>query len=60
MAGSRIKGTTVEIGGDTTGLDKVLKGDNSTIRTRIFWEFLEGWIPNEIEKNISRLIRSTD
>ena len=25
MAGSRIKGITVEIGGDTTGLDKALK-----------------------------------
>ena len=33
MAGSRIKGITVEIGGDTTGLDKALKGVNSTIRT---------------------------
>ena len=30
---SRIKGITVEIGGDTTGLDKALKGVNSTIRT---------------------------
>jgi len=29
----RIKGITVEIGGDTTGLDKALKGVNSTIRT---------------------------
>ena len=33
MAGSRIKGITVEIGGDTTGLDKALKSVNSTIRT---------------------------
>jgi len=33
MAGSRIKGITVEIGGDTTGLDKALKGVNSTIKT---------------------------
>ena len=33
MAGSRIKGITVEIGDDTTGLDKALKGVNSTIRT---------------------------
>lgn len=33
MAGSRIRGITVEIGGDTTGLDKALKGVNSTIRT---------------------------
>lgn len=32
MAGSRIKGITVEIGGDTTGLDKALKGINSEIR----------------------------
>ena len=30
---SRIKGITVEIGGDTTGLDKALKGVNNTIRT---------------------------
>lgn len=30
---SRIKGITVEIGGDTTGLDKALKQVNSTIRT---------------------------
>ena len=33
MAGSRIKGITVEIGGDTTGLDKALKSVNSTIKT---------------------------
>lgn len=33
MASNRIKGITVEIGGDTTGLDKALKGVNSTIRT---------------------------
>ena len=32
MAGSRIKGITVEIGGDTTGLDKALKNVNSTIK----------------------------
>ena len=30
---SRIKGITIEIGGDTTGLDKALKGVNGTIRT---------------------------
>lgn len=30
---SRIKGITVEIGGDTTGLDKALKNVQSTIRT---------------------------
>ena len=30
---SRIKGITVEIGGDTTGLDKALKSVNTTIRT---------------------------
>ena len=29
---NRIKGITVEIGGDTTGLDKALKGVNGTIR----------------------------
>lgn len=29
---NRIKGITVEIGGDTTGLDKALKGVNSSIR----------------------------
>ena len=29
---NRIKGITVEIGGDTTGLDKALKGVNTTIR----------------------------
>lgn len=30
---NRIKGITVEIGGDTTGLDKALKNVNSTIKT---------------------------
>ena len=30
---SRIKGITVEIGGETTGLDKALKSVNSSIRT---------------------------
>lgn len=30
---SRIKGITVEIGGDTTGLDKALKSVNSSIKT---------------------------
>lgn len=30
MAGGRIKGITVEIGGDTQGLDKALKGVNKT------------------------------
>jgi len=30
---NRIKGITVEIGGDTTGLDKALKGVNNSIRT---------------------------
>lgn len=29
---NRIKGITVEIGGDTTGFDKALKGVNSTIK----------------------------
>lgn len=33
MAGSRIKGITVEIGGDTTGLEKALKGVNTTIKS---------------------------
>ena len=32
MAASRIRGITVEIGGDTTGLDKALKSVNSTIK----------------------------
>ena len=32
MAG-RIRGITVEIGGDTTGLEKALKQVNSTIKT---------------------------
>ena len=32
MAGSRIRGITVEIGGDTTKLEKALKGVNSEIR----------------------------
>ena len=31
--GSRIKGITIEIGGDTTGLEKALKNVNSTIRS---------------------------
>lgn len=33
MAGSRIKGITVEIGGDVTGLEKSLKAINNTIKT---------------------------
>lgn len=33
MAGSKIKGITVEIGGSTTGLDKALKGVNTQIRS---------------------------
>lgn len=32
-AGRNIKGITVEIGGDTTGLDKALKGTNKEIKT---------------------------
>ena len=40
MAGGRIKGITVEIGGDTTGLNKSLKGVNSTIKTT--QSFLKG------------------
>ena len=30
---NRIKGITVEIGGDTTGLDKALKSVNTSIRS---------------------------
>ena len=30
---SRVKGITIEIGGDVTGLDKALQGVNSEIRT---------------------------
>ena len=30
---SRIKGITVEIGGDTTGLEKALRGVNTSIKT---------------------------
>lgn len=33
MAGSRIKGITVEIDGNVTGLEKALKSGNSTIKT---------------------------
>jgi len=33
MAGNRIKGITIEIGGDTTGLDKALSEVNKQIRT---------------------------
>ena len=33
MAGSRIKGSTVEIDGNVTGLEKALKSVNSTIKT---------------------------
>lgn len=33
MAASRIKGITVEIGGDTTGLQNALKGVNASIKT---------------------------
>lgn len=33
MAGNRIRGLTVEIGGDVTGLEKALQSVNSTIRT---------------------------
>lgn len=32
MAGNRIKGITVEIGGDTTKLQTALKGVNSEIK----------------------------
>ena len=43
MAGSRIKRINVEIGGDTTDLDKALKSVNSTIKTiqtLIYFSFL--------------------
>jgi phage-related minor tail protein len=33
MAGRNIKGITIEIGGDTTKLDKALKGVNNSLRT---------------------------
>lgn len=33
MAANKIKGITIEIGGDTTGLDKALRGVNSEIKT---------------------------
>ena len=33
MAGSRMKGMTVEIGGDVTGLENALKSVNSTIKS---------------------------
>lgn len=33
MAANRVKGITIEIGGDTTGLDKALKGTNSNIKS---------------------------
>ena len=34
MTGGRIRGITVEIDGDTTGLDKVLKCVNFAIKTK--------------------------
>ena len=33
MAANKIRGITIEIGGDTTGLDKALRGVNSEIKT---------------------------
>ena len=33
MAAGRIKGITIEIGGNTTGLDKSLKSVNGTIKS---------------------------
>ena len=33
MAGGRVKGITIEIGGDTTKLETALKGVNSEINT---------------------------
>ena len=46
MAGRRIKGITIEIGGDTTGLDKAQKGVNSTIRT-----------PQTSPKDVNKLLK---
>ena len=37
MAGSRIKGITVEIGDDTTKLQTALKGVNSEIKNTQAW-----------------------
>ena len=39
MAGSRIKGITVEIGGDTTKLQTALKGVNSEIKNVVDFFF---------------------
>ena len=33
MGNGRIKGITIEIGGDTTGLDKALKDTNKNIKS---------------------------
>ena len=33
MANENIKGITIQIGGDTSGLDKALKGINDEIKT---------------------------
>lgn len=46
MAGGRIKGITVEIGGDTQGLDKALKGVNDTSRN----------LQNEL-RDVNRLLK---
>lgn len=46
MATSRIKGITVEIGGDTTGLDKALKGVNQEI-----------WETSSSLKDVERLLK---
>lgn len=43
MAGSRIKGITVEIGGDTTKLQTALKGVNSEIKNVV--DFFFGSVP---------------
>ena len=37
MAGNRIKGITVEIGGDTTKLQTALKGVNTEIRNCLLY-----------------------
>ena len=60
MAGSRIKGITVEIGGDTTKLQTALKGVNSEIKnmeTRLYrlYDEIEG-VENSIEEVKNRLL----
>ena len=49
MAG-RIKGITVEIGGDTTGLEKALKGVNSAIKTTQSEDKAREYLPHSTYK----------